>query len=127
MVPFPQDIEVPKYDKYDRNSDPHDDVQHFYALSIDFIHEYTYLLRLFPRGLRGQALEWLTKLSPPLKTFDELAQRFTQHYSYNIQQPMTMIDLVSMREHQDEPFVTYLQCWRSLYSRYPCQLPNERT
>ena len=26
MVPFPQDIEVPKYDKYDGNSDPHDHV-----------------------------------------------------------------------------------------------------
>ena len=26
MVPFPRDIEVPKYDKYDGNSDPNDHV-----------------------------------------------------------------------------------------------------
>ena len=26
MVPFPMDIEVPKYDKYDGNSDPNDHV-----------------------------------------------------------------------------------------------------
>ena len=84
MVPFPWDIEVPKYEKYNGNSDPNDHVQHSYALSMDFIHEDTYLLRLFPRSLKGQALEWFTKLSPPIKTFDELARRFTQHYSYNI-------------------------------------------
>ena len=84
MVLFPRDIEVPKYDKYDKNYDPHDHVHHFYALSMDFIHEDTYLLRLFPRSLRGQALEWSTKLSHPLRTFDELARRFTQDYSYNI-------------------------------------------
>ena len=44
MVPFPRDIEVPKYDKYDRNGDPHDHVHHFYTLSMDFLHEDTYLL-----------------------------------------------------------------------------------
>ena len=77
MVPFPQDIEVPKYYKYDGNSDPHDHVQHFYALSMDFIHEDTYLLQLFPRSLREQSLEWFTNLSPPLKTFNDLVRRFT--------------------------------------------------
>ena len=117
-------IPTPKYEKYDGNSDPNDHVQHFYALSMDFIHEDTYLLRLFPRSLRGQALEWFTKLTHPLKTFDELARRLTQHYSYNIQQPITMIDLAAMKQHQGEPFVTYLQCWQSLYSRYSCQLPE---
>lgn len=74
MVPFPRDIEVPKYDKYDGNGDPHDHVSHFYALSMDFMHEDTYLMGLFPRSSRGQAMEWFTKLSPPLKTFYELAQ-----------------------------------------------------
>ena len=67
MVSFPRDIEVPKYDKYDGNGDPHDHVHHFYALSMDFIYEDTFLLWLFPRSLRGQAMEWFMKLTPPLK------------------------------------------------------------
>ena len=91
---------------------------------MGFIHEDTYLLRLFPTSLNGQALEWFTKLSPPIKTFDELARRFTQHYSENIQQPITMIDLATMKQHQGHPFSTYLQHWRALYSRYPHQLPE---
>ena len=36
MKPFPKDGEVPKYEKYDRNGDPHDHVRHFYAISMDF-------------------------------------------------------------------------------------------
>ena len=84
MVPFPRDKEVPKYDKYDGNGDPHDHVHHFYALSMDFIHEDMCLLRLFPRSLRGQVMEWFMNLTPHLKTFDELDRHFTKHYSYNI-------------------------------------------
>ena len=29
-----------------------------------------------------------------------------------------------MKQHQGEASVTYLQCWRSLYSRYPLQLSD---
>ena len=35
-----------------------------------------------------------------------------------------MIDLGALKQNQGEPFATYLQCWRSLYSRYPHQLPK---
>ena len=56
MQPFPKDIEVPKYDKYDGNGDPHNHVKHFYAIGMDFMHEDTYLMRLFPRNFRGQAM-----------------------------------------------------------------------
>ena len=80
MVPFPRDIDIPKYDKYDGNGDPHDHVWHFYTLSIDFMHEDTFFTRLFPRSLWGQAMEWFTNLSSTLNFFDELAQFFTSHY-----------------------------------------------
>ena len=98
MQPFPKDIEVPKYDKYNGNGDPHDHVRHFYALNMDFMHEDTFLMRLFPRSLRGQAMEWFTKLSPPIKTFDELTRHFIQQYSYNIQHPVTVLDLCQIKQ-----------------------------
>ena len=74
MLPFPKDIEVPKYEKQDGNGDPHDHVRHFYAISIDFMHEDSFLMCFFPRSIREKAMEWFTKLSPPLKTFDDLLQ-----------------------------------------------------
>lgn len=78
MVPFPRDMEVPKYDKYDGNGDPRDHVRHFYALSMNFMHEDTYLMRLFSRSLRDQAMEWFTKYSRPLKSLYELTQWYIQ-------------------------------------------------
>ena len=72
MPPFPKDIEVPKYDKYDGYGDPHDHVRYFYAISMDFMHEDSYLMHLFPRSLREQAMEWFTKLTPPLKYLTSL-------------------------------------------------------
>ena len=97
MPPFPKDIEVLKYEKYDGNGDPYDHVRHFYAISMDFMHEDSYLMHLFPRSLRGKAMEWFTKLTPPLNTFDKLAQFFIQEYSYKIQHPVTMLDLCQIK------------------------------
>ena len=109
IVSFHRDVDIPKYDKYDGNGDPHDHVRNFYAHIMDFIHEDIYLMRLFPRSLRGQAIEWFTKFSPHLKMFDELAQSFIQQYSYNIQHHVTMLDLCNIKHKQGEPFATYFQ------------------
>ena len=67
-------------------------------------------------------MEWFTKLTPPLKTFDEISQCFIQQYSYKIQHPITMLDLCQIKQKHGELFATYLQRWRSLYSRYPRQV-----
>lgn len=64
MLSFCRDIEVSKYEKYYGNGDPHNHVRHFYAISMYFLHEDTYLMWLFPRNLRGQAMERFTKLTP---------------------------------------------------------------
>lgn len=48
MPPFPKGVEIPKYDKYLGTSYPLDHLCEFGDLSIEFIHDQTYLLRLFP-------------------------------------------------------------------------------
>lgn len=55
-------MEIPKFDKYDGNSDPQDHVQELCVLCMEFMHEQTYLMCLFPRSLGGQAMEWFSKL-----------------------------------------------------------------
>lgn len=109
MIPFPRDVDIPKYDKYDGNEDPHNYIRQFYALSMEFMHDDTCLMWLFPISLNGQATESFTKITPPLKSFDELVKRFIQHYSYNISHPITMLDLCNMKQKVGEPFFTYLQ------------------
>ncbi len=74
MILFPRDVDIPKYDKYDGKKDPHNHIRQFYALSMDFMHDNTYLMQSFPRSLNGQAMEWFTKITLPLKSFVELVK-----------------------------------------------------
>ena len=48
MAPFPKGVELPKYEKYLGTSDPQDHLREFGALSMEFIHDQTYLMCLFP-------------------------------------------------------------------------------
>lgn len=93
MLPFPRDVKIPKYNKYDGSGEPCDHIRQLYALNMECMHDHTYLMRLFPRSLSGQVMEWITKISPPLKSFDELLKIFIQHYSYKTKHVRTMIDL----------------------------------
>lgn len=84
MKDFPRKIEIPQYDKYDGNGEPNDHVHQFYAMSFEFHHEDSYLMRLFPRSLKGQQMEWFTNTNPLVNMFPELIQRFVQHFAYNL-------------------------------------------
>lgn len=91
---------------------------------MNSMHEDTYPMSLIPRSLRGKAMQWSTKWTPPLKKFGKLAQHFIQQYSYNIQYHVTMFGFCSIKKKQGKPFTTYLERWRSPHSRYPQQVPE---
>ena len=127
MPPFPKGVELPKYDKYLGTSDPQDHLWEFGALSMEFIHDQTYLMRLFPRSLGGPAMEWFSRLPSGIKSFDEIATLFLQHYSHNIQHLVTIRDLCNLKQRHGEPFLTFLQRWRQLYTKYSRKIPeNEK-
>ena len=69
MKYFPRKVEISQYDKYDGNGDPHDHVLLFYTMSFEFHQEDLYLMILFPRSLKGQAIELSIGITPPIKSF----------------------------------------------------------
>lgn len=85
MPPFPRGAELPKYDKFLAATNPQDHLREFGDLSMEFMHDQTYLMRLFPRSLGGPAMEWFSRLPTSIKTFDKMSNLFLQHYSHNIQ------------------------------------------
>lgn len=125
MVPFSINVVFPKYDKYEGTMDPQDHLQEFCALSLEFMHDTTYLMRLFPRSLGGMAMEWFSKLPSRIKTFEELASKFMAHYSYNIKHDVTMIMLCNTKQKDGEAFLTFLQRWRTVFARYPRSVPEK--
>lgn len=42
MIPFPQNCEIPKYDKYDGKTDPQDHTRELCTMSMEFAHNETY-------------------------------------------------------------------------------------
>ena len=44
FMPFPQNVQIPKYDKYFGTSDLQDHIRQFYTLSMEFVHDTTYLM-----------------------------------------------------------------------------------
>lgn len=76
MVPFPPNVIFPRYDKYMGKFDPQGHLREFCALSNKFVHDTTHLMRLFLRSLGGKDMEWFSKLSLSIKTFEELASKF---------------------------------------------------
>ena len=109
MPPFPKRVEMPKYNKYDGNSDPQDHVREFCTQSMEFMHEPTYLMCLFPRSLGGETIHWFSRMPPTIKTFEELIKLFYQQYSYNIKHLITMIDICNLKQYLGEPFLTFLK------------------
>lgn len=69
-------------------------------------------------------MEWFSHLPTSIKTFDEIANLFMQHYSHNIQHPVNIRDLCNLKQKQGEPFLTFLQRWRQLCTKYPRKIPE---
>ena len=109
FMPFPQNVQIPKYDKYFGTSDPQDHLKQFYPLSMELFHDTTYLMCLFPRSLRGKAMERFSKIPSNIKTFDQLVSMFIIQYSYDIKREVTMIDFCNTKQLPRESFKFFLQ------------------
>ena len=66
MSHFLVKVEIIKYEKYHGESDLQDYIRELYTLNMEFMNGKTYLKRLFPTSLSGQAMESFTKLSLPI-------------------------------------------------------------
>ena len=78
MPPFPRGVELTKYNKYFGTSGLQDCLRVFSTFSMEFIHNQTYLMHLFPWSLGGQTMEWVSRLLIGIKTFHEIANMFIQ-------------------------------------------------
>ena len=106
--------------------DPQDHVKEFCVACIKVAHNETYLMRLFPQSFGGQTMEWFSKLPLGIKSFNELVDIFVTHYSYNIRHEVTMFDFCNAKQKNGEPFLTFLQIWHHLLSKYPRIIPEHK-
>ena len=103
MVPFPPGFEIPKFDKYTRETCPITHLKEFSILCHEVAYSDDYLKRLFAWSLGGPTLEWLMNLSKDsYTTFDDLIEKFVAQYSYNIEHHASLSDLCNTKQQNGE-------------------------
>lgn len=114
MSPFPLYFETPKFEKYRVKGDPRDHIRQFFTTHMEVADEDTYLMYLFPKILRGQSLEWFSHLFLMITSWRELVEQFITNFSYNIDNPVTQMDLCDTKQREGESFASFMQRWCSL-------------
>ena len=109
---FPHNYVIMNFTKYRGKGSPIEHAREFHTACIDIAFEHTYLMRLFPRSLGGQCMEWFSKLPPGIRSFEEMVNKFITQYSYNIQHEITMKDLCNTKQKNGESLLTFIQRWR---------------
>jgi len=124
-VNFPPGFKVPKYRKYDGTSDPSPHLSGFVMDSHQFLHDRALLVHLFQKSLEGEALGWFISLSTSeLTSFDIVAQKFTDHFSYLAPQIPTLTDLVNEKMKPDEDFKDFANRWGAMACKSGIQIPK---
>lgn len=97
MPPFPENFSVPKFDKYRGKGHPKDHIRELYASCMEIHYDDKYLMHLFPQSLSRQVMDWYARLPSNIKSWNELTEKFNYHFTFNIDNEVTMIDLCTTK------------------------------
>ena len=98
-----------KFNRFNSKEDPHQHLWSFKHGCYLIAHDDALLLRTFPMSLTGPALDWYSGLPRhSIFSFNHVAQAFLDHFSINIVKKVTMTDLYSMHQYEDESIADFV-------------------
>lgn len=97
MPPFLPNFEAPKFESRREKVTP-DHIHEFFTTCIEVVDNYTYLIHLFPCRLGGQVMKWFSHLLPKIRSRGEPVEQFVAHFSHNIENPITLIDICAIKK-----------------------------
>lgn len=74
----------------------------------------------------GITLEWFSRLSTGIKTWGELANKFVEHFTFNIENEITISTLCYTTQEEGEKFVTFFQQWGRMASQCLVEIPKKK-
>lgn len=125
MVPFPPSFEIPKFDKYKGRRIPMDHVKEFNVMCMEVAYNGSYLMHLFLQSLIGPAMDLFSHFPPSIKKFQEINDKFIDHFSFNLDMNVNLEELYTLRQNKGENFTNFLKQWRQRASKSKWPLPNE--
>lgn len=124
---WPNNFELPKFDKFKGKEDPKDHLRMFKYECYLIDHTDPLMLRIFPMNLGGQALDWYNSLGQySLHTFQQLANLFLNHFSINIKRKTTLSDLYNLKQFPNELIVDYVTRWRYIFHELIFPIPQAK-
>ncbi|KAM2204747.1 hypothetical protein FF2_023878 [Malus domestica] len=73
-----------------------------------------YLAKQFVRSLKGNAFEWYTDLEPEsINSWEQLEREFLNRF-YSTRRTVSMLELTSTKQWNDEPVIDYINRWCTL-------------
>lgn len=112
MIPFPPGFEIPKFDKYRGRGSLVDHIKEFNVMCMEVAYNNSYLMCLFPQSLAGTTMDWFSHLPCGIKTFQEITEKFIDHFSFNLDMDVSLEELYTLKQNQGETFTNFLQRWR---------------
>ncbi|XP_016646932.1 PREDICTED: uncharacterized protein LOC107880244 [Prunus mume] len=126
QIPLSPSFEIPNFTLFNRE-DPHaSSVEHIGRFSVQCIaieNNPLSKLRLFENSLSGQAFTWYTSLpANSVQTWEQMENVFHDYY-FRIQLEITISDLASLKQSEDEPAQDFITKFRKL--KMKCRIPME--
>lgn len=109
MPPFPHNYFMPNFLQYRGKGNPIENIRDFHMALIEITSEQTYLIRLFPRSLSGEAPKWFFCLPLGMMAWDDLADKFIIHFSYKIEIDITIATLWHTKQEEGDSFIIFFQ------------------
>ncbi|RDY12155.1 hypothetical protein CR513_03082, partial [Mucuna pruriens] len=94
---------------FDGSQDPHAHLQAFQAQMYISGGNDRLSCKLFPRTLKGVAIQWMTTLPPrTIQTFKDLADVFISQFAANKKKQLKVADLFDIKQSREESLKSYL-------------------
>ncbi|XP_071924823.1 uncharacterized protein [Coffea arabica] len=111
-------FKTPKFSKYDGTGNPKTHLRMFANKLGKPIDDENLPVRLFPKSLEGDALDWYSNLKPEdMRTWLDLSTTFVRQYEYNCKLAPTRTTLEGTKRKPSENHKTYAKRWRKLAAK----------
>ncbi|XP_027168644.1 uncharacterized protein LOC113768468 [Coffea eugenioides] len=117
-IQLPLGFKTPKFSKYDGTGNPKTHLKMFANKLGKSVDDENLPMRLFPKSLEGDALDWYSNLkSREVKTWLDLSTAFVKQYEFNCELAPTRTTLEGTKRKPSEDHKTYAKRWRKLAAK----------
>ncbi|VFQ82595.1 unnamed protein product [Cuscuta campestris] len=111
--PYPQGFKMPFVKRYDGESDPQEHINSYVQVMIAVDASDALMCRCFLQTVDSKVADWVNHIpAGSIRTWDELALRFLEHFAGNCRPKKHFTHLASVRQKHGESLKNFLIRWR---------------